>query len=302
MFLYRFCGLGLHADLLFPYAQPDETAPADIVVHAGDVPETLPDATHEGLLYQLNATSVIYHLPDIARFQVNNGREIVYQAAGATDMDTIRVFLTSIMFPLLFHQRRDMAVRGCAVEVNGAAVLLTGYSGVGKSTLAAAMMQRGYRILSDEFSIIRFDDATKQALVYPTFSYLHVWHFALYKLNYSLSAIEQMPRVRPQIEKRILDVGDCFQSQPLPLRGIYIMNAPMKELEPLMLLTPQESLLQVNWMLSYERLAIEMGVIQDYWQKASALISTVRFWHLHRVKRTFDLDTLIRLVTESAST
>jgi len=45
-----------------------------------------------------------------------------------------------------------------AVERKGRAVLLPAMPGSGKSTLTAALSLRGFRLLSDEFGVVRLDD------------------------------------------------------------------------------------------------------------------------------------------------
>lgn len=54
-----------------------------------------------------------------------------------------------------------------AVERRGRAVLLPAMPGAGKSTLTAALVARGFRLLSDEFGVVRFDDARLLPLLRP---------------------------------------------------------------------------------------------------------------------------------------
>jgi ABC-type cobalamin/Fe3+-siderophores transport system ATPase subunit len=53
------------------------------------------------------------------------------------------------------------------VERNGKALLLAGPSGAGKSTLCAALITRGWRLLSDEAAMIRPDDGLIQPYPRP---------------------------------------------------------------------------------------------------------------------------------------
>lgn len=53
------------------------------------------------------------------------------------------------------------------VERNGVAVVMPAVPGSGKSTLVAALMHRGYRLLSDEFGAVRLDDGTLMPVVRP---------------------------------------------------------------------------------------------------------------------------------------
>jgi HprK-related kinase A len=53
------------------------------------------------------------------------------------------------------------------VEKHGLAVVLPALPGSGKSTLVAALCSRGYRLLSDEFGVVRLDDGMLLPLLKP---------------------------------------------------------------------------------------------------------------------------------------
>ena len=54
-----------------------------------------------------------------------------------------------------------------AVERNGIGLLLPAMPGSGKSTLTAALSRRGYRLLSDEFGVLRLNDRKMVAMLRP---------------------------------------------------------------------------------------------------------------------------------------
>lgn len=53
------------------------------------------------------------------------------------------------------------------VERHGRAILLPAMPGAGKSTLTAALASRGFRLLSDEFGVVGFDDSCMTPLLRP---------------------------------------------------------------------------------------------------------------------------------------
>jgi HprK-related kinase A len=62
-------------------------------------------------------------------------------------------------------ERHYLLLHAATVEKDGKAIILTGESGSGKSTMAAVLMSRGWRLLGDEFALI--DPETGLAHPFP---------------------------------------------------------------------------------------------------------------------------------------
>lgn len=60
-----------------------------------------------------------------------------------------------------------LIIHAAAVERGGRVALLPGPSGAGKSTLCAALVSRGWRLLSDEMALVSLDDQMVSALARP---------------------------------------------------------------------------------------------------------------------------------------
>jgi len=56
------------------------------------------------------------------------------------------------------HAHRFLIIHAAVVERNGLAAIMPAPPGSGKSTLCAALVNRGWRLLSDELAMIRIDD------------------------------------------------------------------------------------------------------------------------------------------------
>ena len=56
------------------------------------------------------------------------------------------------------HAQSWLVIHAAVVERHGKAVILPAPSGSGKSTLCAALVSRGWRLLSDELTLVRLDD------------------------------------------------------------------------------------------------------------------------------------------------
>ncbi|HEX6374700.1 MAG TPA: HprK-related kinase A [Allosphingosinicella sp.] len=55
-------------------------------------------------------------------------------------------------------QKSYLLLHAASVEKEGRALLMTGHSGVGKSSLAALLGERGWRFMGDEFALLGLDD------------------------------------------------------------------------------------------------------------------------------------------------
>lgn len=71
---------------------------------------------------------------------------------------TLLMLETAMNWCVASRVRSMLLLHSAVVEKNGRAVILPGQSGSGKSTLAAALVANGWRLLSDEFALIRISD------------------------------------------------------------------------------------------------------------------------------------------------
>lgn len=65
------------------------------------------------------------------------------------------------------HAHQFLIVHAAAIEKDGFAVILPGSPGAGKSTLTAFLINRGWRLLSDELALLSLNDGRVTALARP---------------------------------------------------------------------------------------------------------------------------------------
>ena len=74
---------------------------------------------------------------------LTDGNQIVFAPESEASAADVPIFIMGTVFGILLHQRQQIVLHASAVEVNGKAIIFCGPSGEGKSTLAAALAQRG---------------------------------------------------------------------------------------------------------------------------------------------------------------
>jgi len=151
VYSYRVSGLAVASELDLPGLIPgDPACTADVAIRRAPVPMTLDDAEATGPTWQRAGNRFLLRIPNIARFLLEDGRSIAFEADAAAEPRDVAVFLSGSVFGILLHQRNHFVLHSSAVLVGGKAVLFCGVSGAGKSTLAAALGERGYPLIADD--------------------------------------------------------------------------------------------------------------------------------------------------------
>ncbi|WP_152435160.1 hypothetical protein [Erythrobacter sp. THAF29] len=151
-----------------------------MIIREGDVPDSI-EAVAQGVTYQLRPDELLLDIPDGTRMHVKEGREIVYsRGPDAGDRDII-LFLLGTAWGALCYQRGLIPIHASAVLAGGKIAAFTGYSGAGKSTMAANLALRGYPFFTDDTLI--FDPSAKGdgAICFAGQKQLKLWGDAIDK-------------------------------------------------------------------------------------------------------------------------
>jgi hypothetical protein len=95
-----------------------ETPDQEIAVRFGRVPESLPDATTFPDA-QVSGDALLLDVPDVARFLVRGGKEILIDAAETADTGDVAAWLLGTVFAGLCHQSGIVPLHGSAIDVPG---------------------------------------------------------------------------------------------------------------------------------------------------------------------------------------
>jgi hypothetical protein len=213
---YQAFGLIIASSVACPELLPHPGIP-DVSINIGAVPEALEAVQRRETCYEINAEAFLLRLKDIARYLVKGGREIMVEPAPGVPAEEVRLFLLGSAFGALFHQRGLLPLHGCALEVNDGAVIFVGAAGSGKSSLAGALHQQGYRVITDDVSVLSFSPAGRP-VVHSSCRHLKLNPEALERMGKNPAAY---PRVMSQLAKHRLPLGEGFCAHPRPVQRVY---------------------------------------------------------------------------------
>lgn len=288
--------LTIESELALPELLPSlDNGLADVRVKIGPVAsEGLSDGKQLGPFLWTAPATLWLHVPHIARFLVTGGKEIVIDPEPGIDEDSIRVFLLGSAIGALLFQRGLLILHGNAIRIGDRCMVCVGHSGIGKSTLAAGFMQRGYQILADD--VVPVDH---RCHAFPGFPRIKLWQDVADKLKIDTANLK---RIRPGIEKFNYPLGGQFKNQSVPVRWVYILNEGHVESIQVELITGMDRFLPLRnntYRLSYLH---GLGLESEHLKLCGQLSGQIRLSRVTRPEQKFELDTLLdRLLADMAA-
>lgn len=293
---YDLCGLRLRSALPlrgFKDWTGDDRAP-DIDFVVGDVPAALEGEVEAGLfMYVAPEGRVRIAVPGVADFLVEDGRRAVIAPAPGHAMADIDAFIGGSVFGALCHQRGLLPMHAASVEVGGGAVMMMGPSRAGKSTLSAALANRGHRLVADDVTVA-MPGPDGRLMAIPAIRRQKLWQD-------SIDALGLRPgrRLRESRAMTKYENGDAvtYASAPVTLRAVVLLSrfgpAPEARLERL---SPALAFRAIFDNVYRDNVVHVLGLRPRVFQDCGRIATTVPAFTLRRHDRFDDLDGLIEAV------
>ena len=298
---YRAYGLHVRSAVALPFHSlpPNHPSAPDVTVRLGAVPQTLPAGvgkTTKGPIWQAHPGAFLIELEGIARYLATDGRDILVEPLGGDADDVASTFVSAALAPCL-QQRGVATLHAAAVARQGGAVLLLGPSAVGKSSLAAALIQRGDALLADDIAGVVLD-AGGRPLALPAFPRQKLWALTLDRMDWRGQA---GARVRQGLDKYWTEPErHCAEPQPVRAAVVLAVGAGAEiDIEPL-------SCGAAFWALTentHRKRALDaMGRTAGHFRAVAALARRVPMLLATRPRHPFTLETLAARVDAQLQT
>lgn len=190
---------------------------------ASEIPLTLPEEKAEGRadveirrdrVDFASETDGIRVDAGSARFLICDGWNIRVDAKDDVPDALLEVYLLGSCMGAVQYQRGGLLLHGSCVAREGKCILLTGNSGVGKSTLAREFLSRGWQLLTDDVaSVLRREG---RYFVQPSYPSQKLWKDAMARYDLQGKKLFQQERE----EKFSVNASAYFCPEQKELKGI----------------------------------------------------------------------------------
>lgn len=151
-----------------------------------------------------------------------DGASIVCNRQPGIAVDAFEVYLMGQALSFALLKRGFEPLHGTAVVIDGHAVGFLGASGVGKSTLAAAFVRAGFRVLTDDVLVVH--GTGEGAMAYPGPSRLKLFSNTAARMAANVSGAVRMNGARTKL---VIPIDDAnAHAAPVPLTAIYDVSLP----------------------------------------------------------------------------
>jgi len=248
----------------------------------------LAGADHEvrGTLYQVDRAFEFW-VTDAGAYRIDPERGCI-EIPDSDDAVVREQRLWGIPAALCFMHRGDIPLHAAAVEVDGGAVALAAPGRHGKTTLALAFHERGYRLLTEDLTCCRFSQGP-ELLPGP----------ALLRIRPDVYDGHAPPGTHVVLARRdrvylALDDDRRGSSAPVPIRAIVFLRESPDELR--IERAAAWVALADLWSLSF-RFPTSAGRARSFGQLAR-LAGAVPTWNLYRPLRRTSLDATVARIVE----
>jgi hypothetical protein len=176
---------------------PVPGVPGAVIREVESLPEHLLGAAQIGPCTEAMPGALLFEVPGIARYLVRDGNTIEVAVAPNADRGAAELFLNGSARGTLIHQRGELPLTATTlIAPNWKCVAICGPSAFGKSTLAAELCRRGWRLLADDVTRVNWNGS--MVIAWPSSDRLKLWRDACEAVRLDASALEP---VREGLEK-----------------------------------------------------------------------------------------------------
>lgn len=298
VFYYRAYGKNIKSQLnIDEFSEIDyiKNEDVDINIILGKVPKQIKELKEEGKGGSYNLDEIWFYAKDVAIYYIKNADTIIVDAEVNHDYNSLRTFLIWRAVACCLLQKNIVSIHGSAVVIDEKAVIITGESGAGKSTITAALRDKNYSFLSDELCVVEVDDYNIPSLN-PGYPEQRLHRDAMDKLGYDYT---KYTRNKTSEEMYAIPAKNDFIDRSKVLGTIIEIDVSdeIDEVKIMEVVGVKKlmSVLNTIYMYEYGKL---IGSNKEYYKRCVDISKYIKYFKLTRPKNSFTVNKQIQLIED----
>ncbi|CAI6036474.1 aldolase [Cohnella sp. JJ-181] len=300
---YKAFGCLVRSDIAFPelpvWEHAGDTVQGNAIeVELADLSEEWSALSEPGRSSYAIPGRVMFRVPGAAIYDIRGGNRIKVCPDEDADPDELRLFILGSCMGAALMQRGILPLHGSAVAIDGQAYGIVGDSGAGKSTLAAAFLQAGFPLVSDDVIALDFSGGHRRPLVIPSYPQQKLWQQSLDGFGISNESLR--PLFKRETKFAVpLSVG--YHAQPIPLAGLFELSKS-EITEPLLTPVPKLERLSLLRHHTYRQFWLDrLGMTDWHFRATAALATNIDVYRLVRPLSGFTAPELVKRMLHTLS-
>ncbi|WP_133553661.1 hypothetical protein [Algoriphagus boseongensis] len=219
---YKAFGLVCESEIEIPaFLKVSTNASVQFKVQISDeLPEFERDYVYEEPYCRLNESEFEYQVEGVANYFVKKGDTILIQAC-CEDWNTILLyFYSNCMVALLFQRNLIPFHVSGVIDPKGGVWLFAAPSGIGKSTTAIKLKEKGYDLFTDDTALVYLIGSI--CVAEASYPLIKMWKATLE--NQTTYDTSQTYQLRPDVEKFGGFFHESFMDEPMKVNGIIFIE------------------------------------------------------------------------------
>lgn len=226
--MYNYKIYGLHIETDFKFIQLAEeskelaTEENTVTIVEAEQPEAY--RTEENGFYFIDEKKS-YFVNTYMYMYIEDGKMLTYEKKPELTDDLLNSYIIGWGLSMLGIQRQMLSIHCACLADNDGAVILSGFSGSGKSTIATQLLTRGYRLVADDMTLV---DAVSSecAYAYPAFPYNKLCRDAAIAQGYNIDELIQIDEER---DKFFVPYEKGFSAEKVRVKAVVMLTLTDKD-------------------------------------------------------------------------
>jgi len=203
-YYYNIYGLNIKSEIYLPEAYEIEEKDTEVQIRYGVMPSFIKEKRKDDYV-----TSTLlrdykwFYFEKEGNFLIEKGTSITVELDNTADEKHIRSLVLGACLGSIMYQREIIAIHGAAVVWKDKAIIVSGVSGAGKSTISAEFRKKGCIFLADDTVAITSEDGIIYAN--PAYPQQKLCTDAAIELGYDLNELISLFEEREKYAVRLTD-------------------------------------------------------------------------------------------------